>query len=376
MEWLDHANQHIKEYEPEPTMQEMQRCAAKASNGDEILYTYIMDHYARRYGIPDGGDHPYLQPIHWPDMWEHDIKETWIADPILPEGRLVALYAAGKTGKSLLTLEIALAKATGKPTLNEPKGDPISVVYIDMEMTLDDLQHRMEDLGYTEKDDLSLFHYYQLAPFDPFDTEQGADQLQHLVNRHNPKLLIIDTVARTVAGAENDSDTYRNLYRIALRPLKAQGVTVLRIDHAGKDATRGQRGSSAKNDDVDVVWRLEQGTTPDSLQLVCDRRRIAWVPQIVNLQRAQSATGHLRHHTEALTLNKTQLDLVADFDDMGIDPEATRSSVRKQHPNYTFSNSDYGPVQKYRRVRGWTPNPKLQPDQGKEREPNEQPDPW
>lgn len=39
-------------------------------------------------------------------------------------------------------------------------------------------------------------------------------------------------------------------------PLKAAGRAVLRLDHSGKDITRGQRGSSAKVDDVDAVWQL------------------------------------------------------------------------------------------------------------------------
>ena len=39
-------------------------------------------------------------------------------------------------------------------------------------------------------------------------------------------------------------------------PLKAAGRAVLRLDHSGKDMTRGQRGSSAKVDDVDAVWQL------------------------------------------------------------------------------------------------------------------------
>jgi hypothetical protein len=34
------------------------------------------------------------------------------------------------------------------------------------------------------------------------------------------------------------------------------GVACLRLDHFGKDAERGSRGSSAKNQDVDHVWEL------------------------------------------------------------------------------------------------------------------------
>jgi hypothetical protein len=42
---------------------------------------------------------------------------------------------------------------------------------------------------------------------------------------------------------------------------KLKGVTYLRTDHSGKDTSKGQRGSSAKNDDVDLVWRLTRTDT-------------------------------------------------------------------------------------------------------------------
>jgi hypothetical protein len=54
------------------------------------------------------------------------------------------------------------------------------------------------------------------------------------------------------------------------------GITELRIDHAGKEATKGQRGSSAKNDDVDVVSQLKVDT--HGVTLSVDRQRISWVP--------------------------------------------------------------------------------------------------
>jgi hypothetical protein len=61
------------------------------------------------------------------------------------------------------------------------------------------------------------------------------------------------------------------------------GITELRIDHAGKEATKGQRGSSAKNDDVDVVSQLKVDT--HGVTLSVDRQRISWVPQNVEMKR-------------------------------------------------------------------------------------------
>jgi hypothetical protein len=65
--------------------------------------------------------------------------------------------------------------------------------------------------------------------------------------------------------------------------LKRAGIACERTDHAGKDGGKkhGQRGSSAKNDDVDIVYRLDK--TDDGLMLVRTHTRISWVPERTDL---------------------------------------------------------------------------------------------
>ena len=41
----------------------------------------------------------------------------WLIEPIVPAHRAIALYAAGKTGKSLLVLDFVAAAASGRPIL-------------------------------------------------------------------------------------------------------------------------------------------------------------------------------------------------------------------------------------------------------------------
>jgi hypothetical protein len=198
------------------------------------------------------------------------------------------------------------------------------VIYIDQEMTLDDLEERADDLGYdTDIDDLSNLHYYQLQSFAPFDTREGSEQLLALREKHQAGLVIIDTTARVVEGSENDADTYLNLYRETLQHLKAAGVTVLRLDHAGKEATKGQRGSSAKNDDVDVVWRLE--VDKHGVTLTAERQRIPWVPQKVEMKR--DGARHSMRNPWAVSQAVT--DCIGDLDKVGAPLDiGTRASKR------------------------------------------------
>src|SRR5207249_3684126 len=82
---------------------------------------------------------------------------------------------------------------------------------------------------------------------------------------------------------ENSADTIRAFYRYTGLGLKKRGVTSARLDHSGKDGTKGRRGSSAKGDDVDVIWRVER--TNEGLILKRDAARMGWVPERVPLRR-------------------------------------------------------------------------------------------
>lgn len=92
-------------------------------------------------------------------------------------------------------------------------------------------------------------------------------------------VVVIDTISRAVHGEENSADTWRGFYNCTGIELKRRGVTWVRLDHAGKDPTRDQRGSSSKGDDVDVVWKLTR--TENGVTLYRDLARMAWVPEKV-----------------------------------------------------------------------------------------------
>jgi hypothetical protein len=265
------------------------------------------------------------QTIDWPIFWRRSLTPEWLVEPFLPLGRLVALYAQGKAGKSLIALEVACALATGQATLYQEAQEPMSVIYVDMEMTEDDLWERLVALGYNSDSDLRNLHYYQLQNFRPLDTEQGGAQLLEAAIEHGPQLIVIDTVARVIEGGENDADTYINLYRNSLLALKALKITVLRLDHSGKDPKRGQRGSSAKNDDVDVVWLLEQDL--DRVTLKMDRRRMGWVPEKVTLERA---SGPLRHLPAAHAIPLKVQEIMGALDRLNISPELSRRKTQSK----------------------------------------------
>ena len=233
--------------------------------------------------------------VDWQKFWHQDhADEEWLAYPVIPKGRAIALYAPAKAGKSTIVLAVAAAVATGRRVLGQRRAEQVDVLYLDYEMTEADLLERLGELGYGPDDDLSRLHYALLPSLPPLDTREGANAILSLVDKTGAQLAIIDTFGRAVEGDEDSADTVRAFYRHTGLALKAKGVTYLRTDHSGKDTSKGQRGSSAKNDDVDLVWRLTRTQTKDGDGVKIERThsRISWVPQEVKIQRITTDVGY------------------------------------------------------------------------------------
>lgn len=222
--------------------------------------------------------------VDWQQFWSTDNQQReWLVEPFLARGRAHALYASAKSGKSLMLLEIAAALATGKAVLNQPQREPMPVLYIDYEMTASDIKDRLEAFGYSENDNMQHLHYVLLPSIAGLDTPEGAKTVIQAIQAKNIQLVVIDTTARAVEGEENDADTLRAFYRWSGVNMKSLGVTWIRADHAGKDSSKGQRGSSAKNDDVDVVWRFTK-RAETSILLEATHRRMQWIPDKIEIE--------------------------------------------------------------------------------------------
>ena len=185
-------------------------------------------------------------PVDWAAAFAAQPEDTaWLVDGFLERGTLSTLFAKPATGKSLLALETTVGLVR----------DGHGVVYIDQENRLTDLVERLAAFG-CQPGDLDPLKLFSFARLPPLDSPAGGADLLALATAHRAALVVIDTATRMLAGHENDADTFTALYRCTLAPLKAQGITVLRLDHPGKDEGRGQRGSSAKDADVDTAWRM------------------------------------------------------------------------------------------------------------------------
>ena len=236
--------------------------------------------------------------IDWATMWTTDHKQAeWLLQPILAAGRNHSFVAAAKAGKSLLLLEACAALATGKPFLAKPETEPVTVVYVDYEMTEGDIKERLQAFGYGPDDDLTRLRYFTTPTINPLDTEHGAAEFLAAINEIGPDLVAIDTMSRAVSGEENESQTSNDLYRLTIMPLKAAGITVARADHLGKDKAKGARGSSAKAADVDIQWQMKVDGYTVTMEPTA---RMGWVETVHIVRDSDPGTDTAMHTLDSV----------------------------------------------------------------------------
>lgn len=267
---------------------------------------------------------PLASRIDWHAAYrdeDHDVD--WLVDGIIERGRLIALYSAPKAGKSLLALDWAAALATG----HNPDGTIISVLYCDYENTPGDVVDRLRDLGYHDPAELDQLHYLSLPNLPPLDTPAGGDALLAAARTVGAQLVIIDTASRSIRGEENAADTWNAWYSSTGIKLKRDGIALLRLDHSGKDEKKGQRGSSAKAGDVDLVLHLV--ADGDRLELVAEQRRQSYYLEHVSLRRVER-DGRLTHEptTRAENGDRAVNDLIALLATAGLPAHAGRPTVK------------------------------------------------
>ena len=197
--------------------------------------------------------------VDWNDLYKRQpFVEEWLAYPVAAKGRLISIYGPAKVGKSVFTLELAASVATGRDFLGQPTIKS-RVLYIDRENDpFRDVCERLKQMGFTAEELKDNLFFLSFPTIDDFDTQSGATTILNWVDTYKIDFVVVDTISRFVLGKENENDTWRQVYKLTGQELKKRGITFLRIDHSGKDLSKGARGASAKEQDVDITWSMSK----------------------------------------------------------------------------------------------------------------------
>ncbi|MDR6288619.1 hypothetical protein E9232_001126 [Inquilinus ginsengisoli] len=218
--------------------------------------------------LPAGKQPRSLPVIDWPDIVPQGEVLTLVRGLLAPNS-LAMIYGPSNVGKSFAALDLATSVAASTPWRGLDV-DGGTVIYVGAEGA-HGLRRRVEAIrrhrGITGALPFSLVPVaLNLTAEDRADATALIGMTKAAVERFGQpaKLIIVDTVHRCFAGAEENSasDMGRFLANVDYVREKT-GAAVLLIHHSGKDETRGARGSSALRAAVDTELAVsadEDGT--------------------------------------------------------------------------------------------------------------------
>ncbi len=202
----------------------------------------------------------------------------WLVPGVLTEGSLAAIYGAPESGKSFLAVDMSMAIAGGIDWHGR-QAERGGVLYIAAEgapglgkrfraWKMDRrAQGRRFDL-HLMRDDLNLAAEKDggVRAF----VEAVAEGLGPL------RLIVIDTLNQTAAGADENSAKDMGRYIASMKLLRnATGAAVVVVHHSGKDLSKGMRGSTALLGAMDTTIEVERASDGRSIKVTVKKQKDA-----------------------------------------------------------------------------------------------------
>jgi hypothetical protein len=207
-----------------------------------------------------------------PEDLEQLPEPCWLIEGILPEDALAVLYGKPETYKSFVALSMALSIAAGHDWCGRSTTAG-AVLYIAAE-GLHGFKIRVP--AYLKKHEINAEHIRFLG--DEGINLTRPEDIERLISslaaaQFTPKLIVLDTLARLIPGADENSAQDMGAAIAAIDRLKRHfSATVLLVHHTGKGG-KIERGSSALRGAADVMIKCErQGR---SVSLECEKMKDA-----------------------------------------------------------------------------------------------------
>lgn len=228
----------------------------------------------------------------------------WLVPGVLTEGSLAAIYGAPESGKSFLAVDMSMAIAGGIDWHGR-QVERGGVLYIAAEgapglgkrfraWKIDRCaQGRRFDL-HLMRDDLNL----------AAEKDGGARAFaQAVADELGPlRLIVIDTLNQTAAGADENSAKDMGRYIASMKLLrKATGATVVVVHHSGKDLGKGMRGSSALLGAMDTTVEVERASDGRSIKVAVKKQKDA--------ERESPMRFNMEKVEDSLVLRPTVMDV-------------------------------------------------------------------
>jgi DNA-binding transcriptional ArsR family regulator len=188
-----------------------------------------------------------------------------IVEGLILTQTLIMLYAWRGLGKTMVSLALAVAVASGKPFLKWSVPVARRVLYVDGEMAASELQERLKKFCGNDVPmqlDVLASEFFYDTERESMNLAKAEHQQRFLAQlellkaeERNPALIILDNKAALMSGVEENSSTEQEPFWNFMKVLRYYGYTVMIVHHAGKGGD--QRGTSANEGLLNLVIQLE-----------------------------------------------------------------------------------------------------------------------
>ena len=199
------------------------------------------------------------------------VSDGYLVKGLLGSSNMAILYGESGTGKTFLSLHLALCIAAGTEFFGH-RIRRAGVVYIAAEAGRG-IENRVVAAKQETVLPASMPFAAITTPIDlctqTADTEKLVSAVQDAALGMRVELIVIDTLSRVMAGGnENQPDAMGAFVRNIDRLRAATGAAVLIVHHSGKDASRGARGHSLLHAAIDAEFEI----TRDEATKICTAR--------------------------------------------------------------------------------------------------------
>jgi RecA-family ATPase len=214
------------------------------------------------------------------DLAQDAPPQRWLIESLWAERAVGILGGEPKCGKSLLALDLAVAVASGSPSLRRFAVEkPGRVLLYAAEDALPVVRERLDGIARAASVDLrSLPLYVITAPTLRLDTATDRQRLEKTVAAARPRLLVLDPFVRLHAVDENAAGEVAPLLGYLRHLERTYETAVLLVHHVRKGAGHLRPGQALRGSSELHAWgdsNLYLRRRGDTLRLSVEHRAAA-----------------------------------------------------------------------------------------------------
>ncbi len=222
--------------------------------------------------------------------------------------------------KSLLATYMAVGLAAGKGVFGWPCDRPYKVALVDGEMPPATIQKRIrgaiDDLGVRRRRVRRNLHVLAenqkllKGPINLADPKQHDELLEHFCRY---EVVFLDSIVMLTSGVDLDTGKGWDAINTLCTDCIANGTSIVRLQHLGKDKSKGGIGSSYQEFPADFILKLEQKSSDtfhgNTIIKVTSTKHRNCAPgdfQPLELELSKGTEGQLKVSHSTVYRNKTE----------------------------------------------------------------------